>query len=87
LGTGINAEKAVGIGMLPEWPAERVRSLGNSSLKGAQMLLEDGDLLDTVNDIVAKITYKPMNDDPEFMKEYRGAVFIPHTNPEILKAE
>jgi uncharacterized 2Fe-2S/4Fe-4S cluster protein (DUF4445 family) len=85
LGTGIKAEKAVGIGMLPAWPVERVRSLGNSSLKGALMLLEDGDLLDTVNDIVTKITYKPMNDDPEFMKEYRGAVFIPHTSPEILK--
>jgi len=27
-----------------------------------------------------------MDDDPEFMKEYLGAVFIPHTNPEMLKA-
>jgi hypothetical protein len=27
-----------------------------------------------------------MHDDPEFMKEYLGAVFIPHTNPELLKA-
>jgi uncharacterized 2Fe-2S/4Fe-4S cluster protein (DUF4445 family) len=85
LGTGINAEKAVGIGMLPAWPAERVQPLGNSSLKGAHMLLGNSDLLSTVNDIVAKITYKPMNDDPEFMQEYRGAVFIPHTNPDMLK--
>jgi uncharacterized 2Fe-2S/4Fe-4S cluster protein (DUF4445 family) len=85
LGTGINAEKAVGIGMLPAWPAERVQSLGNSSLKGALMLLGNSYLMGTVNDIVAKITYKPMNDDPEFMQEYLGAVFIPHTNPEMLK--
>ena len=87
LGTGINAEKAIGIGMLPAWPAEIVRPLGNSSLEGARMLLADGELLKTVSDIVAKITYKPMNDDPEFLHEYRGAIFIPHTNPEILKVQ
>jgi uncharacterized 2Fe-2S/4Fe-4S cluster protein (DUF4445 family) len=85
LGTGIDAAKAVGIGMLPAWPAETVKPLGNSSLAGARMLLADGDLARTVKDIAGKITYKHMHDDPEFMKEYRGAVFIPHTNPEMLK--
>jgi len=25
-----------------------------------------------------------MYDDPEFMKEFMGAVFIPHTNPSLL---
>jgi len=85
LGTGINAKKAVGIGMLPAWPADIVKPLGNSSLAGARMLLIDGDLVNTVNAIAEKITYKPMQDDPEFMKEYLGAVFIPHTNPEMLK--
>ena len=85
LGTGIDAIKAVGIGMLPAWPAHIVKPLGNSSLEGARMLLLDGDLVNTINAITEKITYKPMNDDPEFMKEYLGAVFIPHTNPELLK--
>jgi len=84
LGTGINAEKAVGIGMLPAWPADIVKPLGNSSLAGARMLLTDGDLVQRVNAIVDKITYKHMHDDPEFMKEYRGAIFIPHTNPDLL---
>jgi len=87
LGTGINAEKAVGIGMIPAWPAEIVRPLGNSSLAGARMLLANGDLASTVSEIVARITYKHMNDDPEFMKEYLGAVFIPHTNPELLRTK
>ncbi len=67
------------------WPAEIVKPLGNSSLAGARMLLIDGDLVNTVNAIAEKITYKPMQDDPEFMKEYLGAVFIPHTNPGMLK--
>jgi uncharacterized 2Fe-2S/4Fe-4S cluster protein (DUF4445 family) len=85
LGTGINPLKAVGIGMLPAWPVEIVRPLGNSSLEGARMLLVDGTLADRVNAVVEKITYKHMHDDPEFMKEFLGAVFIPHTNPELLK--
>jgi len=85
LGTGINAEKAAGIGMLPAWPAGIVKALGNSSLEGARRLLVDSGLLDTVTSIGDKITYKPMQDDPEFMKEYLGAVFIPHTNPEMLR--
>jgi hypothetical protein len=51
------------------------------------MLLTDGDLAGTVNEIAARITYKHMHDDPEFMKEYLGAVFIPHTNPELLRTE
>jgi len=87
LGTGINAKKAAGIGMLPAWPAEIVKPLGNSSLHGARSLLLDAGLLDTVTAIVDKITYKPMQDDPDFMKEYLGAVFIPHTNPEMLRVE
>jgi uncharacterized 2Fe-2S/4Fe-4S cluster protein (DUF4445 family) len=85
LGTGINPTKAIGIGMLPAWPAEIVKPLGNSSLEGARMLLVDGELVHTINAIVEKITYKHMHDDPEFMKEFLGAVFIPHTNPELLK--
>jgi len=86
LGTGIDANKAVAIGMLPAWPAAIVKPLGNSSLEGARLLLADGRLVQTIDAVIAKITYKHMHDDPEFMKEYLGAVFIPHTNPELLKA-
>ncbi len=86
LGTGIDANKAVAIGMLPAWPAAIVKPLGNSSLEGARLLLVDGELVQTIDAVTAKITYKHMHDDPEFMKEYLGAVFIPHTNLELLKA-
>ncbi len=85
LWTGIDPEKAAGIGMLPAWPRGIVRPLGNSSLAGARMLLSDAGLVDVVNAVAGKITYKHMHDDPEFMKEFMGAVFIPHTNPDLLK--
>ncbi len=85
LGNGIDSRKAAGIGMLPEWPAEKIIPLGNASLRGALMVLEDCSLLPLVDEITDGITYKHMHDDPEFMKEFMGAVFIPHTNPDMLR--
>ena len=87
LGAGIDANKAAAVGMLPAWPARIVSARGNTSLDGALMLLRDAGLLETIGNLIGKITYKHMHDDPEFMKEFLGAVFIPHTNPELLKAE
>jgi len=84
LGTGIDVVKAAGIGMLPAWSGEIVKPMGNTSLAGCRMLLADAELATTANNLVERITYKHMHDDPEFMKEFMGAVFIPHTNPELL---
>jgi uncharacterized 2Fe-2S/4Fe-4S cluster protein (DUF4445 family) len=84
LGNGINVRKAAGIGILPDWPDGRIIPIGNSSLKGALMILEDSSLLEQEDKITDGITYKHMHDDPEFMKEFSGAIFIPHTNPELL---
>jgi uncharacterized 2Fe-2S/4Fe-4S cluster protein (DUF4445 family) len=85
LGTGIDARKAAGIGMVPGWPSEIVKATGNTSLAGCRMLLRDAGLAAQADTLVDKITYKHMHDDPEFMKEFMGAVFIPHTNPDLLK--
>ncbi len=85
LGTGIDVKKAAGIGMVPGWPPEIVKPMGNTSLAGCGMLLRNAGLAGTADRLVDKITYKHMHDDPEFMKEFMGAVFIPHTNPELLK--
>jgi len=85
LGTGIDVKKAAGIGMVPAWPADIMKPMGNTSLAGCRMLLRDADLAEVANRLVDKITYKHMHDDPEFMKEFMGAVFIPHTNPDLLK--
>ena len=85
LGNGIDLRKASGIGMLPAWSPDMIIPLGNASLKGAQMILKDSGLLAREDEITDSITYKHMHDDAEFMKEFMGAVFIPHTNPDLLK--
>lgn len=85
-GRGIDAEKAIKIGMIPDIAKDKFIALGNSSLKGAEMLLLNTDLLTKIDKICSIITYKEMNTESEFMKEFPGALFIPHTNPQILKA-
>ena len=85
LGCGINPEKAITIGMLPDIARERFIPVGNSSLGGAEMLLLNRDLVREVKDIASRITYREMNEDADLMQVLQGAMFIPHTEPEILK--
>ncbi len=85
LGCGINPDDAINIGMLPDLPRERFIPLGNSSLAGAEMVLLDRGLLKNVDDVTAKITYREMNEDQELMSVLQGAMFIPHTEPGVLK--
>lgn len=83
-GKGIDAQKAKYIGMIPNIDQTKFIPLGNSSLKGAEMLLMDTDLFVDIEHIYNIITYKEMNVEGEFMKEFPAALFIPHTNPQIL---
>ncbi|MBI5100711.1 MAG: DUF4445 domain-containing protein [Nitrospirae bacterium] len=85
LGCGINPESAVGIGMLPDIPRDRLFPLGNSSLGGAEMLLLDDTLLEEIRLVGSRITYREMNEDAELMNILQGAIFIPHTEPGLLK--
>lgn len=85
LGCGINPESAVAIGMLPDVPRERFVPLGNSSIGGAGMVLLDRRLTAEVEDIASRITYREMNEDGALMQVLQGALFIPHTDPAILK--
>ncbi|MFZ5996073.1 MAG: ASKHA domain-containing protein [Nitrospirota bacterium] len=84
-GAGIDADKAVAIGMIPDIERSRLIAIGNSSLKGAEMLLMERELLPAIDRIGAMITYKEMNTEGDFMKEFPAALFLPHTDPEVLK--
>jgi uncharacterized 2Fe-2S/4Fe-4S cluster protein (DUF4445 family) len=85
LGCGINPESAVRIGMLPDMPRDRFVPLGNSSLGGAERVLHNSRLLREVDEIAGKITYREMNEDAELMNILQGGLFIPHTEPDMLK--
>ncbi len=86
-GAHINVDKAISIGMLPDIDRERFIILGNSSLAGTEKLLGDRGLLPEIDRISSLITYREMNTDGDFLREFPAAMFLPHTDPEVLKAK
>ena len=85
LGCGINIENAVNIGMLPDIRRDNIVMIGNSSLKGASMVLLDCSLIAKIEQIQSLITYREMSEDADLLNVLQGALFIPHTNPEMLR--
>jgi uncharacterized 2Fe-2S/4Fe-4S cluster protein (DUF4445 family) len=85
LGCGINLENAITIGLLPDMPRDKFVPIGNSSLGGAGMILLDRKLINRIEELLPMITYREMNENQDLMNILQGAMFIPHTEPELLK--
>jgi uncharacterized 2Fe-2S/4Fe-4S cluster protein (DUF4445 family) len=83
-GNRIDPEMAVRIGMIPDLPRDTYFPVGNSSLLGASMLLCDRTLLDQAEKVRNMITYVELNVNMELMNEFRGALFLPHTNRRLF---
>jgi hypothetical protein len=49
------------------------------------MVLLNRELLAEVARITPMVTYREMNEDAELMHILQGAMFIPHTDPELLR--
>ena len=83
-GAYIDPASAIAIGMIPDLPLERYRSLGNSSLEGATRLLTDAGCLDAIDRIRDSITYLELNVNQDFMNRFSAAKFLPHTNTALF---
>jgi uncharacterized 2Fe-2S/4Fe-4S cluster protein (DUF4445 family) len=83
-GNHIDPSMAIRIGMLPDLPIEKYRGVGNTAGCGAAMLLLDRSLFLEIDKICDKITYVELNVDMELMNEFRGALFLPHTDPRLF---
>lgn len=79
-GSFIDPASAITIGMLPDLPLDRYRSIGNSSLGGAAMALTQADGLDRIDAIRQRITYLELNVNQDFMNRFSAAKFLPHTD-------
>jgi len=85
-GSFINPGSAVSIGMLPDISAESYKTLGNSSLGGATMVLNCCDCIDEIDAIRNRITYLELNVNQEFMNRLSAAEFIPHTDTRLFRS-
>ncbi|THB78394.1 MAG: DUF4445 domain-containing protein [Desulfobacteraceae bacterium] len=79
-GSFINPVSAISIGMLPDIALGTFEVLGNSSLKGAALMLSNMDAYDRVLSIREGITYIELNVNQAFMNMFSGAKFYPHTD-------
>jgi uncharacterized 2Fe-2S/4Fe-4S cluster protein (DUF4445 family) len=79
-GSFIDPRSAITIGMLPDLPLDRFKTMGNTSLGGATLALLSREALDAVDTIRDRITYMELNVNQDFMNRFSAAKFIPHTD-------
>ena len=85
IGSGIDIEKAISIGMLPKLPLEKYSYIGNSSLTGACAMLLSDDAEQKVFEIARNMTYIELSTEAGYMDEFLAACFIPHTNGKLFE--
>jgi uncharacterized 2Fe-2S/4Fe-4S cluster protein (DUF4445 family) len=86
IGSGINIEKAISIGMLPNISKERYHYIGNSSLAGAYAMLQSQKVAQKIDEIAGMMTYLELSSHSSYMDEFIAACFLPHTNSELFYA-
>jgi uncharacterized 2Fe-2S/4Fe-4S cluster protein (DUF4445 family) len=89
-GRHLDIENAVRIGLLPDISRQKFRYLGNTSLLGASLILLSERNQNLVAEVAQKMTYLELNAEPDYMNEYTGSLFLPHTElglfPSVSKA-
>ncbi len=83
-GKHIDPVQAITLGMLPDLPLSTYKSVGNSSLHGAELVLLSEEARSRSLEIGQKITYIELNVNQEFMIRFSGSRFIPHTDPKLF---
>ena len=83
-GNYLNIEKAVGIGLLPDIPREKIEFVGNSSLMGARMALLSFHVFEKAIEISQSITNIELSKFALFADEYMASLYLPHIDRERL---
>ncbi len=83
-GNYLNLEKAIGIGLLPDIPLEKIEFVGNSSLMGARMVLLSYHALERAVNISQSITNIELSKFSPFADEYMASLYLPHIDRERL---
>ena len=83
-GSYLDMEKAIGIGLIPDIPKEKIEFLGNSSLMGARMALISFHAYDKAVRISRGITNIELSHYAPFADEYMAALYLPHIDHNLL---
>ncbi len=83
-GNYLNIEKAIGIGLLPDVPREKIEFIGNSSLMGARMALLSFYAFEKSISISRGMTNIELSTYAPFADEYMSALYLPHIDKKLL---
>lgn len=84
IGSGINMQNAVNIGMLPDIPLDKFHYIGNSSLSGAYSMLLSTEAEKKTYEVARNMTYMELSVVPSYMDEFVASCFIPHTDASMF---
>jgi len=84
IGSGINMDNAVTIGMLPDIDRDCFSYIGNSSLSGAYAMLTSAEARARVDELATTMTYLELSTEPGYMDSFVGACFLPHTDAQLF---
>jgi uncharacterized 2Fe-2S/4Fe-4S cluster protein (DUF4445 family) len=73
-GTYIDVESAIGIGLLPQVPPERVSQVGNAAGTGARLALISAAYRDQGRDLVQRVRYLELARTSRFMRNFAEAM-------------
>ena len=80
IGSGIDMDNAVRIGMLPDIDRDRYHYIGNSSLAGAYAALTSTQARNKITELAQNMTYLELSAIPSYMDSFVAACFLPHTD-------
>ena len=80
IGSGINMENAIAIGMFPNVPTELYSYIGNSSLAGAYTMALSDEANEKTEEVARNMTYMELSTHPGYMDSFVAACFLPHTD-------
>ena len=84
IGSGINMQNAVTIGMLPDIDPALFSYIGNSSLSGAYAMLTSSAAREKVDELARGMTYLELSTEPGYMDAFVAACFLPHTDANLF---
>ncbi|MDR2444334.1 MAG: ASKHA domain-containing protein [Spirochaetaceae bacterium] len=84
IGSGIDIEHAILIGMFPNLPTEKYHYIGNTSLSGAYGMLVSAKAAHQVSICADAMTYLELSSHPSYMDEFVAACFLPHTDASLF---
>lgn len=84
IGSGIDMDNAVAVGMLPDIDRSRFRYAGNTALTGAWAMLSSRQCRERVDALACEMAYLELSREPGYMDAFVAACFLPHTDAALF---